>query len=137
MSLDLHDIILHNLPPEHFLAQPRPDAAFGPPMGAVDTTTVAAHDFDVDTRTGFMPPQAPLTRLPEQWEHWEATLDDAVASELQLGDKRDLSDQDKSRSERWRARVREVSASVLESLFAYQNKQLTRCDDIIHAYTIF
>ena len=109
MSLDLHDIILHNLPPEHFLAQPRPDAAFGPPMGAVDTTTVAAHDFDVDTRTGFMPPQPPLTRLPDFWEPWEELLDDATTDRLQLAEKPDLSEAEATRSEEWRARVRRVS----------------------------
>jgi indoleamine 2,3-dioxygenase len=111
MSLDLHDIILHDLPPEHFLAQPRPDAAFGPPTGTVDTTTLAAHDFDVDTRTGFMPPQPPLTRLPDSWEPWEALLDDATMSRLQLAEKLDLSEADRSRSEEWRARVRQVSGS--------------------------
>ena len=113
MSLDLHDIILHNLPPEHFLAQPRPDANAGPPTGTVDTTTLAAHDFDVDTRTGFMPPQPPLTRLPAAWEQWEALLDDATADNrrLQLAEKPDLSEAERMRSAEWRARVRAVSSS--------------------------
>ncbi|KAI0783998.1 tryptophan 2,3-dioxygenase [Irpex lacteus] len=97
---------MSNLPPDHFLSQPRPEAVFGPPAGTVDTTTLAAHDFDVDNRTGFMPPQPPLTRLPESWSPWEEALDDAVANKLQLGDKPDLSDADRSRSEEWRARVR-------------------------------
>lgn len=100
----------HILPPEHFLSLPRPESDVGPPSGTVDTTTLAAHDFDVDTRTGFMPPQPPLTRLPPEWEAWEVVLDDAVASRLQLGDKRDLSEVDQAISDRWRARVREVSS---------------------------
>lgn len=78
-------------------------------MGAVDTTTVAAHDFDVDTRTGFMPPQPPLTRLPAFWEPWEELLDDATTDRLQLAEKPDLSEADMTRSEEWRARVRRVS----------------------------
>ncbi len=105
--------LMSNLPPDHFLSQPRPEAVFGPPAGTVDTTTLAAHDFDVDNRTGFMPPQPPLTRLPESWSPWEEALDDAVANKLQLGDKPDLSDADRSRSEGWRARVRAVSMNSM------------------------
>lgn len=101
--------MLHAIPPEHFLAQPRPDAELGPPEGAVDTTTLAAHDFDVDTRTGFMPPQPPLTRLPPAWEPWEDLLDAAAGGKLQLGEKPDLSEAERTRSAEWRARVREVS----------------------------
>ncbi|KAI0695396.1 Indoleamine 2,3-dioxygenase [Cytidiella melzeri] len=97
---------MNRLPPDHFLSLPRPEANLGPPAGTVDTTTVAAHDFDVDTRTGFMPPQPPLTRLPDLWQPWEEILGDAVARRLQLGDKPDLSDADRVRSAEWRARVR-------------------------------
>ena len=96
------------LPPNHFLALPRPDVLIGPPAGVVDTTTLAAHDFDVDTRTGFMPPDPPLVRLPLQWELWEQLLDDAQVHRLQLGDKLDIIDAEKARSESWRARIRQV-----------------------------
>jgi len=99
---------LQPLPPNHFLALPRPDHG-QPADGTFDTSTLAAHDFDVDTRTGFMPPQPPLVRLPEQWESWEAALDDAFASNLRLAEKKDLTDADLARSERWRAGVRQVS----------------------------
>ena len=107
--------LMNHLPPDHFLSLPRPEAVFGPPAGTVDTTTLAAHDFDVDNRTGFMPPQPPLTRLPASWSPWEVILDEAVSSGLQLGDKADLSDADRTRSAEWRARVRAVS---LQSLIA-------------------
>jgi indoleamine 2,3-dioxygenase len=96
------------IPPSHFLALPRPDVLIGPPVGVVDTTTLAAHDFDVDTRTGFMPPDPPLARLPVQWEPWEQLLDDAQVHRLQLGSKLDITDMDNARSESWRARVRKV-----------------------------
>lgn len=112
MSLDLQELMNH-LPPEHFLSLPRPEAVLGPPAGTVDTTTLAAHDFDVDTRTGFMPPQPPQTRLPDTWRPWEEILGDAVASKLQLGDKPDLSGADRTRSAEWRARVRDVSISCV------------------------
>ena len=97
------------LPPEHFLSLPRPESDARIPPGTVDTTTLAAHDFDVDTRTGFMPPQPPLDRLPAEWDDWEAVLAEAVASRLQLGDKQDLSVEDQASSEKWRARIRKVS----------------------------
>ncbi|KAI0245795.1 tryptophan 2,3-dioxygenase [Lactifluus subvellereus] len=96
------------LPPNHFLAQPRPNVLMGPPAGVVDTTTLAAHDFDVDTRTGFMPPDPPLVRLPLQWEPWEQLLDDTQVHRLQLGNKNDITDAEKAQSESWRARVRQL-----------------------------
>ena len=100
------------LPPDHFLALPRPDVHNGPPAGAPDTSTLAAHDFDVDTRTGFMPPQPPLARLPAEWEPWEVILDAAIDQKLQLGDTPDLSETEKKKSAVWRARVREVSGDL-------------------------
>lgn len=117
MSLQLHDLVLSDLPSDHFLALPRPDATFGPPTGTVDTTTLAAHDFDVDTRTGFMPPQPPLTRLPLAWERWEELLDAATTARLQLGEKPDLSEAERSRSAEWRARVRQVSDRPFQSCY--------------------
>jgi indoleamine 2,3-dioxygenase len=107
------------LPPNHFLALPRPDVLMGSPAGVVDTTTLAAHDFDVDTRTGFLPPDPPLARLPAQWELWEQLLDDARVQRLQLGSKHDITDEEMVQSESWRARVRQVgivSATRVASL---------------------
>ncbi|KAJ3569934.1 hypothetical protein NP233_g4732 [Leucocoprinus birnbaumii] len=60
-----------NLPSNHFLTQPRPDPFQQLQSGFVDTTTLAAHDFDVDNRTGFMPPQ-PLSHLAERVEKMDA-----------------------------------------------------------------
>ncbi|KAI0337031.1 Indoleamine 2,3-dioxygenase [Trametopsis cervina] len=107
MSTDPEALVYH-LPPEHFLSLPRPEAVFGPPAGTVDTTTLAAHDFDVDTRTGFMPPEQPLPRLSGIWVPWEDVLDDALARQLRLGDKLGLSEMDQARSAEWRARVRDL-----------------------------
>jgi indoleamine 2,3-dioxygenase len=98
-----------SLSPSHFLSLPRPDALAGPPAGVVDTTTLAAHDFDVDTRTGFMPPDPPLVRLATQWEPWEELLDDAQEHRLQLGNKPDITDEERAQSESWRARVRQMA----------------------------
>ena len=94
----------------HFLALPRPDVTLGPlPRGLTDTTTLAAHDFDVDNRTGFMPPEPPLTRLPSQWETWEAVLDSALTRRLKLYNGPATSDNDRAESAAWREVVRQVS----------------------------
>jgi hypothetical protein len=76
---------------------------------------MALHDFDVDTRTGFMPSTEPLTRLPLEWEAWEVLLDAAIQSKLQLGDKPGLSGEEKAHSREWRIRVREVATAFFKS----------------------
>ncbi|KZT02261.1 Indoleamine 2,3-dioxygenase [Laetiporus sulphureus 93-53] len=96
-----------DLPPDHFLALPRPDHGLAA-AGTPDTSTLAAHDFDVDTRTGFMPPQPPLARLPQEWEPWEAALDEALNNRLQLAEKRGLTEVEEAQSDRWRKRVKEL-----------------------------
>lgn len=102
---------MDHLPPTHLLALPRPAPGAGPliPPGAFDTSTLAAHDFDVDTRTGFMPPQPPLARLPAAWERWEATLDAAAEGKLQLGSTLALSEDEADKSAQWRNNVENVS----------------------------
>ena len=112
---------MDHLPPNHFLNLQRPDVFVPAAAGTPDTSTLAAHDFDVDTRTGFMPPQPPLTRLPSAWEPWEAVLEDAIRSRLQLADKLDLSEKDGVDSERWRNAVREVSTRIV--ILGHQEKQ--------------
>lgn len=96
-----------NIPLNHFLALPRPDHGQAV-AGTPDTSTLAAHDFDVDTRTGFMPPR-PLQPLPKEWELWEHTLDEARLSKLQLAEKPGLTPKEAAISERWRDHVRKAS----------------------------
>lgn len=94
---------------QHFLALPRPDVTLGPlPHGVTDTTTLAAHDFDVDNRTGFMPPEPPLTRLPIEWETWEAILDSALKKRLKLYNGPSTSNNDRAESAAWREVVCKV-----------------------------
>lgn len=99
---------MEQLPPTHFLNLPRPDVFVPTFAGAPDTSTLAAHDFDVDTRTGFMPPEPPLVRLPSAWEPWEVVLEDAIQDKLEHADSPELSEEGQATSERWRNRVREV-----------------------------
>jgi indoleamine 2,3-dioxygenase len=115
-----------SLPSTHFLAHtfaagPLPATggfpAAGPPPPApapagFDTSTLAAHDFDVDTRTGFMPPQAPLARLPPAWDAWERALDAACARPLQLASKLGLTDTEAEQSATWREEIRQVGCTA-------------------------
>ncbi|KAJ7471377.1 Indoleamine 2,3-dioxygenase [Mycena galericulata] len=107
---------MDSIPPDHFLALSRLDGLLGSSESVYDTSTLAAHDFDVDNRTGFMPPQAPPSRLPLEWEAWELALDAAIAESLQLGDKPGLSQAEMSRSEAWRKRVRELPVIPISTL---------------------
>jgi len=108
--------------PQHFLALPRPDVTLGPlPRGLADTTTLAAHDFDVDNRTGFMPPQPPLTRLPSEWETWEAILDVALTKRLKLPNDPTITNDDRAESTAWREDVCKVSRIAVISNDAHSN----------------
>ena len=79
-------------------------------------THIVAQDFEIDTRSGFVPSNIPISRLPTQWEAWECALDNLKANRLQLGDKPNLSAEDTSRSEAWRARIREVHCPRIRPL---------------------
>ncbi|KAJ6507695.1 Indoleamine 2,3-dioxygenase [Mycena vitilis] len=107
---------MDSIPPDHFLALSRLDGLLGSSESVYDTSTLAAHDFDVDNRTGFMPPQAPPSRLPENWEAWEVVLDAAIAEGLQLGDKPGITPAEMSQSESWRQRVRELPVIPIAGL---------------------
>lgn len=108
---------------QHFLSLPRPDALAGPQAGVPDTTTVAAHDFDVDARSGFMPPQPPLARLPAAWELWEVALEQAVSQKLKLGSAKDLTREKEEESERWRRWVSEVRRNFSYSLCSFLTRK--------------
>ncbi|KIY52230.1 Indoleamine 2,3-dioxygenase [Fistulina hepatica ATCC 64428] len=107
MSPDSH----FDLPPDHFLSFGRPIIS-----GAPDNSTLAAHDFDVDNRTGFMPPHPPLSRLSADYEPWEQALDDAVSLRLRLGDSPNITGADRARSEAWRDGVRQLPVLPLDAL---------------------
>jgi hypothetical protein len=51
-----------------------------------DTSTLAAADFDVDVRSGFLPPEEPVRRLEGiEEELWENALDKAQSLPLRIG----------------------------------------------------
>ncbi|KAK4683661.1 indoleamine 2,3-dioxygenase, partial [Tremellales sp. Uapishka_1] len=81
------------LPSTHFLHLP---PSFAAPTYSLPSTSshvtnqapnvssLAAADFDVDVRTGFLPPSKNLERLSAEWELWEEALDAAKNGGLKL-----------------------------------------------------
>ena len=96
------------LPVKHLLDLPRLTTFIGTNNGGVDTTTFAANDFDIDNRTGFMPPQAPISHLPSFWNIWEDVLQDAQSQGLKLGETPGLPEHERIKSEKWRSKVNNV-----------------------------
>ncbi|TXT10766.1 hypothetical protein VHUM_02271 [Vanrija humicola] len=100
------------LPPGHFLALP-PTFSNDPttslsttshaaPGLAPNVASLAAADFDVDVRTGFLPGSANVERLPAPFDVWEDALDAAAGT--RVGDGLRLNGgRDKEMS--WRAAV--------------------------------
>ncbi|KAJ7196783.1 Indoleamine 2,3-dioxygenase [Mycena pura] len=99
---------MDSIPPNHYLALSRLDGLLGSSETVYDTSTLAAHDFDVDNRTGFMPPQAPPSRLPLEFEPWELALDGAIAEGLRFGEDPEITPADMNRSAAWRERIRQL-----------------------------
>ncbi|PPR06710.1 hypothetical protein CVT26_001376 [Gymnopilus dilepis] len=90
--------------------------------------------FDVDQRTGFMAPRAPIARLPSKWKLWEETLNSAVSSKLQLGDKVELTVTAAATSSAWRKRVRELP--VLSTAGLSPDAILLRRAHLVLAYIL-
>ena len=101
--------------PEHggLLSHARTDRVFQVP-DAVDVSTTAAFDFDVDAASGFMPPLPPSTMLPSPiFDAWERELARASALKLRPDEAVDLTDEDRAVSESWRAGIRAVRTRSL------------------------
>lgn len=71
---------------------------------AVDTSTLAAADFDVDVRSGFLPPEPPVSRLPDGYAPWEDLFDWAKKMPLRLAGQLGTPKEQEARA--WRAAVR-------------------------------
>ncbi|RDB29302.1 Indoleamine 2,3-dioxygenase [Hypsizygus marmoreus] len=72
-------------------------------------------DFDIHPLTGFLPPKAPITRLPSAWESWESVLDAAMEAKLQLATLRP-GEEEVRKSESWRNRVRKLPVLPITEL---------------------
>ena len=66
-------------------------------------------DFEVDYKTGFLPPQHPISSLPEEFDLWESALASAHDC-LSLGeDKSAAAVAKRESSRRWRQALESVS----------------------------
>ncbi|KAF8055549.1 Indoleamine 2,3-dioxygenase [Lyophyllum atratum] len=86
----------------------------------VASVAIKFADFDIDPISGFLPSQAPLSRLPPAWKPWESALEDATSQKLQLGAAPGLSEEEKAKSESWRKRVRELAVLPMMDLKQYE-----------------
>ncbi|PWN27951.1 hypothetical protein BDZ90DRAFT_231731 [Jaminaea rosea] len=83
-----------------------------------DTSTLAGADFDIDVRSGFLPPQAPLSRIPHSLHEsvWERFLDGAREVGLAInGGGAAVDKQHRRRCRAWRRAIRE-EMPVMEEL---------------------
>ncbi|KAJ1033944.1 hypothetical protein NDA16_000152 [Ustilago loliicola] len=85
-----------------------------------DTSTLAAADFDVDVRSGFLPPEAPIQRLIGLHEdHWEHALDQAKQIPLmQGGGGVNTTQHQRMLARRWRRSIREMPVLPLSDELA-------------------
>jgi indoleamine 2,3-dioxygenase len=120
---------IHQLPASHFLSLP--PSLIAPSIDnlnpltshattssianshAVNTATTASADFDVDVRTGFLPFEPAIDRLPQRWSVWEEALRAARGAGipgqgLKLGGGK--------REEAWRKGIREMPVLPIEPL---------------------
>lgn len=88
------------LPPGHFLALPPSYAEVSDPSSsgtsshaanglAPNVASLAAADYDVDVRTGFLPGSKNIERLSASWDLWEDALAAARSAGLRLGGPRE------------------------------------------------
>ncbi|EST08059.2 Indoleamine 2,3-dioxygenase [Kalmanozyma brasiliensis GHG001] len=85
-----------------------------------DTSTLAAADFDVDVRSGFLPPEAPVRRLGGvHAEQWENALDEAKRIPLmQGGGGATITQHQRLLARRWRRALREMPVLPLSEELA-------------------
>ncbi|KAJ9120703.1 hypothetical protein QFC22_002634 [Naganishia vaughanmartiniae] len=129
-----------NLPPGHFLALPPTHAAPSPPSAsssthadvptsaqtvtpylaasnlAPNTSTTASADFEVDVRTGFLPFDAAVDKLPVEYAVWEEALwaargEGVVGQGLGLG-------VDGFKEQVWRKGIDEMPVLSIQSLLS-------------------
>lgn len=81
------------------------------PSDMPDTSTLAGADFDIDVRTGFLPPEPPLERLDDQLaeSQWEDALTQARVVGLKInGGGMAVDDAERRRCRQWRRAVRSM-----------------------------
>lgn len=80
------------------------------PDDSPDMTALACSEFGLDPKTGFLPPQVPLARLPPLFDQWEDTLQHGMVVLKRPGDSDDPppTEEEKIQSLKWREGVEQV-----------------------------
>lgn len=121
-------------PPTHFLSQARASLVQGPRHADLfDVSTVAAADYDIDVRSGFMPPAEPVARLLGEFSVWEDILDAALGRLQLAADLVDASEGQRRYVAEWRTRVKQVRAQFSLGVLPI----LARMDLISYCHLIF
>lgn len=109
-------------------AVPRPSGFSTVSEEIPDTSTLAAADFDVDVRSGFLPPEAPVQRLSGvHANHWELALDEAKRIPLmQGGGGVTITPRQRFLARRWRRSIREMPILPLSDELANDIRQARR-----------
>ncbi|KAF9264139.1 Indoleamine 2,3-dioxygenase [Marasmius fiardii PR-910] len=92
--------------------------------------------FDVDTRTGFLPAEEPLQRLPSGWVAWEFLLDEAIKKRLAPGDKVGLTGEEAAQSARWRASARKMPLLATAPLLKDDKPAVSRRAHLVLAFLL-
>lgn len=103
-------------------------------LAAIHTSSLAEAEYDVDLQSGFLPPQAPMCRLPSApYTIWEDAWDATSGFRPGVGEEND------ERVKRWRHYIREempvISVKLLQEMGVIQ---LRRAHSVLafltHAY---
>lgn len=103
------------------------------PVDMPDTSTLAGADFDIDVRSGFLPPEQPVDRLPDSLEEssWERMLQEARIVGLRInGGGVAVDDEERRRCRRWRRQLRELPI-VTPSTKLQQNIRFARRGHVV------
>ncbi|KAF8327209.1 Indoleamine 2,3-dioxygenase [Cantharellus anzutake] len=88
--------------------------------------------YDLDPRTGFMPPEPPLLRLPHPYGPWEVLLDDAKRHFVNPGPSGLATATEKQYTAKWRKRV--ITMPVLDCTEMGQDVRKVRRAHHVLAY---
>ncbi|KDN50504.1 hypothetical protein RSAG8_01002, partial [Rhizoctonia solani AG-8 WAC10335] len=88
------------------------------PKGSPDMSSLSCFEFGLDSRTGFLPTQVPLARLPATFDKWEDALQRAMVVLKHPGDSDDPppTDEEKEQSLRWRENIKRMEVIGIDSL---------------------
>ncbi|KAG8764136.1 hypothetical protein FRC11_004624 [Ceratobasidium sp. 423] len=88
------------------------------PEGSPDMSSLACSEFGLNSRTGLLPTQVPLARLPVAFDKWEDALQHAMVVLKRPGDSDDPPPTDKEREQslQWRENLQRMGVISIDSL---------------------